>query len=505
MRTVSDPKKIRPPHFAQPGGFYTDDPVALTKQIAAYFSQAKKVDLGGTIAGLVCPHAGYEYSGAIAAEGYKQLEGLSYDTVVVISPSHQTFFPGASVYSGGAYRTPLGDLQLDLDFCEKLTSVDPLVALSDIGHDASGGGYEHSLEVHLPFLQIVLGTFALVPVVMGDQEYPTAKRLGELIGRWAKLGRTLVVASSDLAHGHSYDTTRQMDEVAATAVQQFSAGRFYDRLRDGAFEACGGGPITAAMIATEDMGADSARVLCHRNSGDVTGRKSGYLVGYLSAAFFSSGRDQQDQDRAHNLTVRPGQRPPSPDSETERKKTSALQVDHTLTNMEREMLRTTAHRSLEHAVKGAALACPDAPTDRLKEKRGAFVTLKKHGQLRGCIGYIRPYKPLIDAVWEMAESAALRDNRFIPVEPAEVDDLDVEITVLSPLERITNPDLVLVGRHGLLVSRGYQSGVLLPQVPVEADWDRETFLAQTCVKAGLSPAAWRDPKTTLEVFTAEVF
>jgi AmmeMemoRadiSam system protein A len=186
-------------------------------------------------------------------------------------------------------------------------------------------------------------------------------------------------------------------------------------------------------------------------------------------------------------------------------KKRGLQEERTLSPMERDFLRTVARRSLERAVKGAKLSCPDSPTEHLREKRGAFVTLKRSGQLRGCIGYIRPYKPLTDAVWEMAESAALRDGRFLPVEPSEVDDLDIEITVLSLLKRIDDPDAVLVGRHGLYVSRGNRSGVLLPQVPVEADWDREMFLSQTCMKAGLPPDSWRDPDTTLEVFTAEVF
>ncbi len=501
MRTVSDPNKVRAPHFAQRGGFYPDDPVVLTKEIAGLFGQAKRVELGGTIAGLICPHAGYAYSGPIAAQGYKQLEGQSYDTVVVIAPSHQVFFAGASVYSGGAYRTPLGDIPLDLDFCQKLTSVDPSIALSDMGHDSAGGGYEHALEVHLPFLQIVLGAFALVPIVMGDQEYPTAKRLGELIGRWAKLGKTLVVASSDLAHGHSYKATRQMDETAATAVKTFDPGYFYDRLKEGSFEACGGGPITAAMIATQAMGADTSHVLDHRNSGDVTGEKSGYIVGYLSAAFVSSGGDAGSQSRSARKPIR---RAGTPSPEEPRKR-RGLEDAHNLNAMERDLLRTTARRSLDSAVKGAPLSCPEAPTKSLREKRGAFVTLRKNGELRGCIGYIRPYKPLIDAVWEMAESAALRDTRFIPVEPSEVDDLDIEITVLSPLQKVASPNEVLVGRHGLLITRGYRSGVLLPQVPIESDWDRETFLSQTCIKAGLPPDAWQEPDTVLEIFTAEVF
>ncbi|MBI3873311.1 MAG: AmmeMemoRadiSam system protein B [candidate division Zixibacteria bacterium] len=487
MSTVSDIKKIRQPRFAAVDSFYDNDPVALTKQIAGFFARAERVALDGDIGGLICPHAGYAYSGEVAAAAYKQLEGLSYDTVVIISPSHQVFFRGASIYSGGAYRTPLGDVPLDLDLCARLTSVDSALSLSDLGHDASGGGWEHALEVHLPFLQIVLGHFALVPIVMGDQEYPTARLVGELIGRHARPGRTLVIASSDLAHGHDYATTRRLDDTAAAAVGMFDPSEFYDQYSTGAFEACGGGPITAAMIAARALGADRAQVISRRNSADVTGQKQGYIVGYLSAVMYRSGSER------------------APVQKTVAKRGLRLQMDVTLTGSEREMLHTTARRSLEAAVKGARLECPEAPTQRLQEKRGVFVTLTAQGHLRGCVGYVRPYKPLVDAVWEMAESAARRDHRFLPVEPSEVDGLEIEITVLSPLQKIANPDQVLVGRHGVIVSQGHQAGVLLPQVPIENDWDRETFLSHACEKAGLHPDAWKDKRTTIEIFTAEVF
>lgn len=496
MRTVADPKRVRMYRMAGENGFYPDDPVELAQSIAKLFAAAKQETLPGPIVGLVCPHAGYEYSGAIAAAGYKQLTGLSFSTVVVVSPSHRAFFRGCSVYSGGAYRTPLGDIPVDLEFCARLTETDPLIALSDIGHEAIGGGFEHGLEVHLPFLQIVLGQFSLVPIVMGDQEYQTARRLGELLGSISKLGRTLIVASSDLAHGHDYQTTRRLDATAAEAIQSFSHNKFYDLYSDGACEACGGGPITATMIATQSMGADGAKLLSRTTSADVTGDKAGYIVGYLAAVFIR-GSDSGDDNRYalkedaadnHDITDH-----------------STFEADKTLNASERELLRTTARRSLEHAIKGAKIECPEAPTARLREKRGVFVTLKHHGELRGCIGYVRPFKPLVEAVWEMAESAALRDHRFIPVEPKDVDRLEIEITVLSPIKQITDPDAVLVGRHGLIVSRGHVSGVLLPQVPIENDWDRETFLSETCIKAGLDAGSWKNPGITLEVFTAEIF
>jgi hypothetical protein len=498
MRTVSDPTKTREPHHAARHGFYPDDPVALAKQVAQFFAEAKRAEIDGTIVGMICPHAGYAYSGAVAAAAYKQLEGLSFDTVVVISPSHRAFFRGASVFSGGAYRSPLGEVRLDLDFCAKLTSVDPAIMLADTGHDATGGGWEHALEVHLPFLQIVLGEFALVPIVMGDQEYPTAKKLGELIARFAKPGRTLIVASSDLAHGHDYKTTKRLDDTAAAAVATFSPSDFFDQIAAGAFEACGGGPMTAMMIAARAMGADTARVVCKRNSGDVTGDKSDYIVGYLAAVMSQS----QPVGKVKEYVIGAAEDEPEPAPAPSAGKRPS---GDRLSAQEREVLRTAARRSLAASVKGAPLNCPEAATARLRAKRGVFITLKLDGHLRGCIGYVRPYKPLIAAVWEMTESAAMRDTRFIPVEPSEVDSLEIEITVLSPLKKLTNPDHVLVGRHGLMISRGHMSGVLLPQVPVENDWEREEFLSHTCVKAGLPEDAWRDPGTTIEVFTAEVF
>jgi hypothetical protein len=474
--------------------------VVLTQKIAKFFAEAKREHLAGPLAGLVSPHAGYDYSGAVAAAAYKQLEGLSFDTVVVISPSHRAFFRGNSVYSGGIYRTPLGDIPVDLEFCARLTENDPLVALSDAGHEAIGGGFEHALEVQLPFLQVVLGQFSLVPIVMGDQEYPTARRLGELVGRHAKLGRTLVVASSDLAHGHDYQATKRMDTTAAEAIKRFNVDGFYDHLTSGAFEACGGGPIAATMIAARAMGADGAKVIAMKNSADVTGDKRGYIVGYLSAAFFCGGDSKPAKEYVLSAESTDEESPPHDITDHH-----TLDADQSLSAAEREVLRTTARRSLDRAIKHAPLTCPEPATSRLREKRGVFVTLKSYGNLRGCVGYVRPFKSLISAVWEMAESAALRDHRFMPVEPKEVDTLDIEITVLSPLLKVDNPNDVLVGRHGLMVSRGHRSGVLLPQVPIEQGWDRETFLQQTCLKAGIDPDSWREPDTVLEIFTAEIF
>ncbi len=169
---------------------------------------------------------------------------------------------------------------------------------------------------------------------------------------------------------------------------------------------------------------------------------------------------------------------------------------------ERRWLLRLAHLSIRAAVTGKTLIIPEA-TAHLKEPRGAFVTLHENRQLRGCIGMIAAIAALDETVRRMAQAAALEDSRFQPVRADELDSLQLEISVLSPMFEIA-PENVVVGRHGLMISYGQQRGLLLPQVPVEWGWDRETFLAQTCRKAGLPMDQWKRG-AKLEAFTAEVF
>ena len=176
-----------------------------------------------------------------------------------------------------------------------------------------------------------------------------------------------------------------------------------------------------------------------------------------------------------------------------------------LSEEQKRWLIDIARQTVMAAVAGEP--APDLATDDpdLREPRGAFITLKKAGQLRGCIGYIEPRAPLIEAVADNAESAALRDPRFTPVTPEELPDISIEISALTPLEPVADVEEIEVGRHGLVLSRGPNRGLLLPQVPVEWGWDREEFLEHTCLKAGLPPEAWRHDDTELLCFEAEVF
>lgn len=177
-----------------------------------------------------------------------------------------------------------------------------------------------------------------------------------------------------------------------------------------------------------------------------------------------------------------------------------------LTAQERQALKDLARTSIRSALDNeAARPLPDAPTPRLREPLGAFVTLHKGGDLRGCIGRIVGDGPLWETIWRMARAAAFEDPRFPPLGPGEFAEVELEISILSPVTRCPDPALVEVGRHGLVMRRGASQGLLLPQVPVEWRWDRETFLAQTCRKAGLPPDAWRQPGTEIWWFEAVVF
>jgi hypothetical protein len=176
-----------------------------------------------------------------------------------------------------------------------------------------------------------------------------------------------------------------------------------------------------------------------------------------------------------------------------------------LTAKEKDTLLDIAKKAIAAKVSNKDMPKLNVDSESLQEKRGAFVTLKKRGHLRGCIGYIRPVKPLGATVQEMAVAAAFHDPRFPSLKPDEVQDLTFEISVLSPLKRIGDINEIEVGKHGLYIVHGYNAGLLLPQVAVEYEWDRETFLKETCHKAGLPMQAWMDKETEIYIFSADYF
>jgi len=469
------------------GSFYPAEPAALTAMMDQMLAQVLLPHIDGPILAVVAPHAGYPYSGPVAAYTYAALRGHRFSRVVVIAPSHFDAFGFTSVYDGDGYVTPLGTVPVDKDFALRLSKMDASLRVSDRGHAASSNGSEHALEVQLPWLQHVLGNFTLVPIVMGDQSYENSRALGvalaKLIQRSKKSsgpassqqGDTLIVASSDLSHYHKYDDAERIDHKTLSALQSWDYFSMSRNFETQVWEACGGGPIVAAMIAAERLGANRAQVLKYANSGDTSGDRS-RVVGYSADAFV--------------------------------KTQSAASTDQpfSLNQQEKSELLVLARKSVEHAVQLKEAYQPDPSKDALlNEERGAFVTLTESGELRGCIGETSASTPLYVTVRDTATLAALRDPRFQPVAVSELPHLAYEISVLSPLRRVIDINEITVGEHGLIMKNDRREGLLLPQVPVEHHWDRTRFLQETCLKAGLSPDCWQDESTDIFRFTAVVF
>jgi len=467
-------EEVRRPAVA--GSFYPGDAQTLSRQVRDFLSRASKEEVAGEIIALVSPHAGYMYSGQVAAYAFKLIEGLKFDAVVVVAPSHRAYFQGASVYDRGGYETPLGVIPVEKELCRKLMQSGDLIRFVAQAH-----GQEHSLEVQLPFLQETLGKFHLVPIVIGDQTYRTCELIGQAIAKAVQGKKVLLVASTDLSHFHPYDRAVKMDNIILENLRNFDPQKLGQDLDSGKGEACGGGPVMAVMVAAKEGGANRARVLKYMNSGDVTGDRSS-VVGYAAAVFY------------RNL--------PLPEKEGDRKKAG---ISLGLTEEEKKILRQIAQFSIEGRLKGQKPPRIEKLTDHLKEKRGAFVSLHKHGQLRGCIGQIQPSNPLHQTVEEMALAAAFSDPRFDSLRENELQDLELEISVLTPLQRVKDVKEIEVGKHGLYIKKGFFSGLLLPQVATEYNWDRTTFLEETCRKAGLPRHAWKEKDTEIYLFSADIF
>jgi MEMO1 family protein len=455
--------KVRKPIYA--GSFYPADRSTLDRVVGGFLKRAEEKGerTSPAVFGILAPHAGYEYSGQVAAHAYAQVKGTDYSTVILIGPSHQVAFKGISVYTSGPWETPLGTVQMDTEtahaLMQRCTSIKPY---------PEAFAREHSLEVELPFLQKALKSFRLVPLVTGameDGDYQSlARALTEVLR--SKPTRTLIVVSSDMSHYHSYNEATTMDKLALRDIEGLHVAGLRNRLRDGDSELCGApGVITLMMVAQRLDG--SARALTYANSGDVTGDK-GRVVGYGAVAF-------------------------------------SLPKSSDLNRGEQDLLLSIARKTLEACAATERIPEFTIKEKRLQEKRGAFVTLTKKGQLRGCIGYVIPVAPLHKAVSDMAVAASTQDPRFQPVSGDEVKDVDIEISVLSPLRLIQNIDEIEVGNHGLYVVQGNRSGLLLPQVAAQYMWSKEEFLRQTCFKAGLPAHAWKDPATQIYTFSAQVF
>jgi len=465
---TAPPGQVRPAAVA--GSWYPSDPDELAQTVDEMLASVEPVD--GEPVALIVPHAGYVYSGPVAAYGFKQLEGVEYEVAVIVASDHQSPLSNPiSVWAEGGFETPLGVAPVDVELAQALVGADPRITFDPAAHEG-----EHPIEIELPFLQRVCPGCSIVPVLMGADDEETVRSLADVLLTVLPGRRAVVIASSDLSHYPAYDDALAVDGTTLGAIETGDPAHVretIDTLMGAGFPnlvtcACGAGPILTTMRVAAGLGAETVTILRYANSGDISGDHS-QGVGYGAVMFWRY-------------------EPP------------------VLTENQREELLTLARTTIAGYLETGRIPDYEADDPALNRRSGVFVTLKekKDEGLRGCIGHTRADMPLYQVVQQMAVAAATEDPRFPPLAPEELSDVAVEISILSPFHRLTDVKQVQVGVHGLMIFHSGRKGLLLPQVPVEQGWDREEYLDNLCLKAGLPADCWAE-QPTLYAFTAVVF
>jgi len=456
------PQGVRKPVYE--GIWYPKTREFLSSQIDRFLQNVKISNLpSGEIQALIIPHAGYICSGQIAANAYKLIQGKDYETVIIIGPSHRYGFEGCSIYPQGGYQTPLGVTEIDRALASELSRA------SGFRYTPQAHQAEHSVEVQIPFIQKTLPQAKIVPIVMGFPQQKTMLSLAKALTKVAREKKVLVIASTDLSHFEPRKRANEIDSNTISLIQSFNTSTLIKKIEKHENIMCGGGPVVATLLYAKEQGRPKVQILKYGDS-TLCGSSPSGVVGYLAAAIYSEAKSSKSS----------------------------------LSSEEKKELIHLARSAIIQFVKGKKIINYETQNPNFTIKKGAFVTLKKKGQLRGCIGIVEPLFPLYQIIIRTSIYAAFEDPRFHPVSPEELNDLDIEISVLSPLEKINDPRRIKVGKHGLVISKKGKKGLLLPQVPVENHWSREEFLGQTCLKAGLPKEAWKKG-AEIYIFEAVVF
>lgn len=460
------------------GQFYPAEREVLRQTLDDLFSKAIPPGKVKNVVAIISPHAGYVFSGEVAASSFNQIDGeKEYENIFVLGPSHHVAFEGAAIYAKGDYVTPLGPVPVNRELAHKLIKGSKVFVERDDAH-----AEEHSVEVQLPFLQYVMKKkFTVVPIVVGTGGREMCDQIARELKPYFN-SRNLFIISTDFSHYPSYDNAKKVDTATANAICSNSVSTLLGVLRQNesqkipnlATSMCGWSCVLTLLAMTQDDPHVSYHEILYRNSGDspVGGRES--VVGYNAIAV---SLDQAGSAEGFNL------------SEQEKKE---------LLSIARRTLNTYIEKQETPAINSSLLS------PQLTTKCGAFVTLKKHGVLRGCIGRFDASEPLYKVVQSMAIAAATEDPRFRPVESSELSSLEVEISVLTPMKRIHSIDEIELGKHGIYIKKGPYAGTFLPQVAAETGWSKEEFLGHCAQdKAGIGWDGWKDAK--IFVYEALVF
>lgn len=485
--TKGEDRLVRQPAVA--GQFYAQKKQELNKQIETFLAGAKGISSmvnEGKPRILIVPHAGYNYSGQTAAYGFKEIEKKSYDTVILLGAAHQNAFQGAALPKADYWKTPLGEVEINKKIVQQLDVESEQFKIFEEAH-----AKEHSLEVELPFLQKTVGDFTLVPILLGQNSTEQLSSLLEpLYALFTK--NMLLVISTDLSHYPNYENANEIDKKTVDAILSGNVQTFQTTIQTQMEKdienletcACGKDAVILAMALAQKAGIENIQLLNYSNSGDATFDKS-KVVGYASIVFY--GAEEKYENEAE------------------------LNFDKSaFSKEEQNALLEIARSSIQTYLNSQQVPKITIPENlnKLNAKQGTFVTLHKSGELRGCIGQILPSEePLWMVVQKMAIAAATKDKRFPPIKPEELKNITVEISVLSVPKKVTNPEEeIKLGKHGVIVQQGQNSGVFLPQVAESFNNDLNLFMAELCAqKAGLPKNCWKNQETKIFTFTTEVF
>ena len=468
---------VRP--ATQANRFYTGDARELSEEVDSFLTLHAKDKKYKHVAALIVPHAGYYFSGNVAAAAYQSIpDGKAYKRVFLLGPSHHEWLDGASVNTEyDYYSTPLGNVKVDVETARLLTNTDGTDKTDSVFfYNPKAHDREHCLEVQLPFLQRRFGEVPpIVPIIISTNDFRKLQKIAEVLKPYMT-EENLFVVSSDFSHYPKYEDACEVDARTGKAVESGDVERFIAQLeknaRSGvknlATSACGELAIATLMLMMQDGGYE-VKHLQYQNSGDIDNHDHSRVVGYHAFAILRKS-------------------------------------EFSLNDEEKRMLKDIALTSIKDSLDGKRIAQPilNSKFSILNSRCGAFVSLHKHGRLRGCIGHFGEDVPLHEIVAEMARAAAFEDPRFMPVTRDELDDIDIEISVLTPMRRIESLDEFQLHKHGIYIKKGYRSGTFLPQVADEVNWTKEEFVGHCAQdKAGIGWDGWKDAE--LYVYEAIVF
>ena len=490
--------KIRRPAVA--GQFYAGSQKQLLADVVGCYEASKDIRALQRVQAVIVPHAGYVFSGATAASAFSCIDpSAQYEHIFLLGPSHHVWLDKASVGVGyEAYNTPLGNVKVDAELGRQIIASNSVFTYEERAHSK-----EHCLEVQLPLLQYRFKEMPpIVPIVIATQNWQKLEQIAEALLPYFN-EKNLFVISSDFSHYPSYKDAQQVDGATGEAIKTGSVLKFVEALeknenlgiRNLDTSACGEAAIAVLLMMTEDSKGIQIHHIRYCNSGDSQYGGHDRVVGYHAFAF------TREEKGARVPTVpafEEGEKP----STSEKAPTVAEDSGFTLTDADKAALKEIARESIRLSFFGRNYK-PENLSPTLKQKCGAFVSLHKHGRLRGCIGHFGEDHMLGEIVAQMARAAAFEDPRFDSVRQSELEDIDIEISVLTPMRRIKSLDEFVLGKHGIYIRKGWRSGTYLPQVADEVNWSKEEFVSHCAEKAGIGWNGWKDAE--LYVYEAIVF